>query len=222
MARPPPSTHRTAAATPDGAAIAEAALRVLHEGGPQALSFRRVAALLGTSHMTVHRHCHNVDGLLDLCADHLAATLPEIDPALPWAEATEQRFTGLYDLMSAHSSLVALQRGRPWLGLEMMSRFAEPALAASLAAGLTLDEMIRSHRTFYMFTVGCALTRDTYDVVRDRGALDELDPGLTPVLAASRDRIEVEHEPRHDYVRGLRALIAAAEPSGACAGSAAE
>lgn len=185
---------------------------MLQEGGPQALSFRRVAALLGTSHMTVHRHCHNVEGLLDLCADHLAATLPEADPSLPWAEATERRFTALYDLMSAHSSLVALQRGRPWLGPEMMHRFSEPALAASLAAGLTLDEMIRSHRTFYMFTVGCALTSDTYDVVRGRGALAGLDPDRTPILAASRDRIGVAHQPREDYLRGLRALIAAAAP----------
>ncbi len=215
MARPPPQTRSSSAPTsPDGAAIAEAALRVLHEGGPGALSFRRVASVLGTSHMTVHRHCRNVDGLLDLCADHLAASLPEVDPALPWAEASEQRFTALYDLMSANSSLVALQRGRPWLGAEMMRRFSEPALATSLAAGLTLDEMVRSHRTFYMFTVGCALTSDTYDVVRGRRALDDLDPLQAPVLAASRDRIGVEHQPRDDYVRGLRALIAAAAPPG--------
>ena len=87
MVRPPP-TRRAPAASPDGAAIAEAALRVLHEGGPHALSFRRVAALLGTSHMTVHRHCHNLEGLLDLCADHLAATLPEIDRTRPWSRCS--------------------------------------------------------------------------------------------------------------------------------------
>jgi AcrR family transcriptional regulator len=213
MQRPPSHSRRSDASSPDSPAIAEAALQVLREGGPQALSFRRVAVRLGTSHMTVHRHCHNVDGLLDLCAEHLAATLPEVDPALPWIEATEQRFAALYDLMSSHSSLVALQRGRPWLGPEMMRRFSEPALAASLAAGLTLDEMIRSHRTFYMFTVGCALTSDTYDVVHGRGALDDLDPDQTPVLAASRGQMGVEHHPRDDYLRGLRALIAAATPA---------
>ena len=188
-------------------AVAEAALRVLRDGGPSALSFRRVAALLGTSHMTVHRLSRNLDGLLDLCAEHLAATLPEIDPGLPWAKATEQRFAALYDVMSANSSLVALQQGRPWLGDVMMRRFSEPALASSLAAGLTLEEMIRTHRTLYTFTVGCALTYETYDVRCGRVALAALDPEQTPVLVAHRHRIAVDHLPRDDFLRGIRALI---------------
>ncbi len=185
---------------------------MLREGGPGALSFRRVAAVLGTSHMTVHRLTHDVDGLLDLCAEHLAATLPEIDPALPWAQATEQRFATLYDVMSAHSSLVALQQGRPWLGPEMMRRFSEPALASSLAAGLTLEEMVRSHRMLYTFTVGCALTHASYDVRRGRAVLAGLDVTQTPSLAAHRDQFVVEHMPRDDFLRGLRALIGAAAP----------
>lgn len=214
MVRPGPSARRTGRRTLTDDAVAEAALQVLGKGGPQALSFRRVAALLGTSHMTVHRHCQSFDGLLDLCAEHLAATLPDIDPALPWAEATELRFAALYDVMSAHSALVALQQGRPWLGSEMMRRFSEPALAASLAAGLTLDEMIETHRGLYTFTVGCALTHETYDVRRGRAVLETLDPDQTPLMAANRERITVEHVPRAVFLRGIRALIADAGPPG--------
>jgi AcrR family transcriptional regulator len=210
-AEPDVTLYHMARPAPD--AIAEAALRVLGEGGPHALSFRRVAALLGTSHMTVHRYCGNVDGLLDLCAEHLAAGLPDVDPDLPWAEASERRFASLYDVMSAHPGLVALQQGRPWLGPEMMRRFSEPAVASSLDAGLSLDEMVRAHRVLFSFTVGCALTHEAYDASRARAVLDGLDPEATPVLAAQRHRFEGERMPRRDYLQGLRALIAAVDPS---------
>ncbi len=220
MVRPPRGARLDGPGTQGltGDAIAQAALRVLHEGGPHALSFRRVAALLGTSHMTVHRHCHNLDGLLDLCAEHLAATLPAIDPSLPWAQATEERFTSLYDVLSANSALVALQRGRPWLGPEMTRRFSEPALASSLAAGLSLDEMIQTHRGLWSFTVGCALTFETYDVRGGRAALDDLDPDQTPLLAEHREKITVDYAPHEVFLRGIRALIAAANPGGVLAG----
>jgi AcrR family transcriptional regulator len=220
MVRPPPGARPDGPGTHDltPGAIAQAALRVLREGGPHALSFRRVAALLGTSHMTVHRRCHNLDGLLDLCAEHLAATLPAIDPRLPWAQATAERFTSLYDVLSANSALVALQQGRPWLGPEMTRRFSEPALASSLAAGLSLDQMIQTHRGLWSFTVGCALTVETYDVLGGRAALDDLDPNQTPLLTEHRERMTVDYVPREVFLRGIRALTAAADPHGAFAG----
>ena len=209
MVRPPSGTRPDGPGIPDltREAIAEAALRVLQEGGPHALSFRRVGVILGTSHMTVHRRCHNLDGLLDICAEHLAATLPEVDPGLPWGEATERRFASLYDVLSANSGLVALQQGRPWLGPEMTRRFSEPALTSSLAAGLTLEEMIQTHRGLWSFTVGCALTFESYDVRRGRETLDDLDPAQAPVLAAHRERITVDYAPREVFLRGIRALI---------------
>ncbi|MGW5699300.1 TetR/AcrR family transcriptional regulator, partial [Streptomyces asiaticus] len=54
-------------------AIAEAALSVVDDEGPEALSFRRVAQLLGVSHATVFRRCGDFDGLVNACADRLAA-----------------------------------------------------------------------------------------------------------------------------------------------------
>lgn len=198
---------------PGSAQVADAALRVLRDGGPQALSFRRVAGLLGTSHMAVHRLCGSFEGLLDLCAEQLAASLPPASPGLSWAAATEERFAALYDVLSANSGLVALQRGRPWLGPEMMRRFSEPAMAESLAAGLSLEEMIEAHRGLWAFTVGCALTHQTYDVRQGRDALADLDPGQTPVMAAQRDRISLDHVPRVVFLQGIRALIAATDPS---------
>ena len=134
MVRPPSAS--TAGPITDEA-IAEAALAILHEGGPAALSFRRVATLLGTSHMTVHRRCHNLDGLLDLCAEHLAATLPGDRPGLPWARGDRAaRFTVALRRPERELRPRRTSAGPSLARPEMMRRFSEPALAYSLAAGL--------------------------------------------------------------------------------------
>jgi hypothetical protein len=117
-------------------------------------------------------------------------------------------------VLSQNPALVALQQGRPWLGPEMMRRFAEPAMAESLAAGLRLEEMVAAHRGFWAFTVGCALTHEAHDARRGQAALDGLDPKRAPVLAAQRERMTADHIPHLVFLRGIRALIAAAAPSG--------
>jgi AcrR family transcriptional regulator len=201
----------TEAVTAD--AIAVAALGILDRDGAEALSFRRVATALGVSHTTVHRHCGNFDGLLDLCAEHLATGLPDVDPAIAWATATELRFTALYDILAAYSSLVALQRGRPWLGPQMMRRFSEPAVHASLATGMTFPEVVRAHRQLYMYTVGCALTSSSYDASAGRRALAVLDPAEFPVLTSHMNEFVDDASNAETFVEGLRHLTRALDPS---------
>ena len=194
-------------------AIAVAALDVLDKEGADALSFRRVGAVLGTSHTTIHRHCGSLEGLLDLCADHLAAGLPDIEPTLSWAESTELRFTALYELWSAHWALLMLRRGRPWVGPHMLGRFVEPALQSNLAVGMTPAQMIQTFRQMYLFTLGCSMTHTAYTSRQARSLVAALDPGEFPVLTAHMDIIAgsiAVAEP--DVFRtGLRNLIAVAE-----------
>jgi AcrR family transcriptional regulator len=207
MRRPAPDA---ALLTPE--AIATAALQVLDTEGPAALSFRRVGAALGTSHTTIHRHCGSFEGLLDVCAEHLAATLPEVDPTLSWARSTELRFTALYEIMRGHAALIALQQGRPWLGPEMTRRFAEPAMAATLAAGMTPAELIESHLAFYMFTLGCALTQRSTDQSANIDALAAIDPKDSPLIAGHRDQLKDRRPEPVAFLRGIRALIAVWDP----------
>jgi AcrR family transcriptional regulator len=194
-------------------AIAAAALDILDREGPDALSFRRVGAVLGTSHTTVHRHCGSLEGLLDLCADHLAAGLPHIEPTLSWAESTELRFTALYELWSAHSALVTLRRGRPWVGPRMLGRFVEPVLQSNLAAGMTPAQMIQTYRQMYLFTLGCATTHTAFNSRQARMLIAALDPGEFPVLTTHTDVIagSVAVAEPDVFRAGLRNLIAAAE-----------
>lgn len=196
--------------------IATAALRIIDDEGPDALNFRHLANELGVSHTTVHRRCGDVAGLLDTCVDHLASQLPDIDPGLPWAQATETRFAALYELMVAHPGLVALRRGRPWLGQKVLAKLVEPTLAANLAAGMTPRQMIEAYRRMYLFTLGCAGFVDHIDpdgaIVRTRTALAALPPEQFPVLTGHMNTIlpaVVDHEVYHE---GLRQLIRSADP----------
>ena len=200
-----------AAAEPiSSTSIAEAALALLEEDGTEALSFRRVATALGTSHMTIHRHCGSFDALLDMCAEHLAATLPEVSPALDWADATERRFTALYELWTANSSLLLLMRGRPWWGQHMLARFAEPALRSNLDAGMTPSEMIQTFRQMYLFTLGCSMTHAGYSSHRALPVIAALDPTAFPVLTTHMHVIADSVAEREIFRTGLLNLISCA------------
>jgi hypothetical protein len=168
----------------------------------------------GTSHTTIHRHSGSIDGLLDLCADHLAASLPDIDPTLEWATATELRFTALYELWTAHADLVTLLRGRPWSGPNMLSRFVEPALQSNLAIGMTGAQAIQTFRQMYLFTLGCSSTHAAYDSRQARAIIAALDPDQFPALTAHMDviagSIAGSIAERDVFLLGLRNLIAAA------------
>ncbi|HWU07204.1 MAG TPA: TetR/AcrR family transcriptional regulator [Streptomyces sp.] len=202
-------------ATPER--IAGTALLIVDQEGSAALSFRTLAARLGISHATLQRRCTDLAGLLDLCADHLAADLPDYEPATDWAIATEIRFRRLYELLTDHPGLVALRGGRPWLGTQLLRRLVEPQLADSLAAGMTPREAITVYRRLYLLTLGSASFVDHRDPktaqAATRTALAALDPEQFPALTGNLDTIlpaVIDHEV---YYGALRQLIHAADPA---------
>lgn len=195
-------------------AIAVAALRILDEEGPQHLSFRALAERLGVSHATVQRRCADLAGLLDLCTEHLASQLPEIPAGTDWAEATEQRFSALYRLLTAHPGLLVLRGGRPWLGRQLLARLVEPALADSVAAGMSPAEAMTVYRRMYLLTLGSAAFVDHRDAAgataASRAALAALDPADFPVLAGGLADVLPPLTDHEVYYGALRQLIEAA------------
>ncbi|MGR4881177.1 TetR/AcrR family transcriptional regulator [Streptomyces sp. LARHCF249] len=198
-------------------AIAVAALRLLDEEGPAALSFRALADRLGVSHATVQRRCADLAGLLDLCTEHLAAQLPDIAPGTDWADACEQRFGALYRLLTAHPGLLILRGGRPWLGRQLLARLVEPALADSVAAGMTAAEAMTVYRRMYLLTLGSAAFVDHRDpaaaTAASRAALAALDPERFPVLSAGLADVLPPLTDHEVYYGALRQLIEAARPA---------
>lgn len=199
--------------------IARAALSIIDSEGADALNFRRLGKELGVAHMTVYRRLAEHKVPLDGCVlDYVVGTIPQLPPDATWADATEARFTALYELIVAHPGIVGFRRGGPWLGPKVMQRLIEPQLAANLAAGMTPDQMVRAYRRMYLFTLGCACFTDysTPDTVvqRTRAALAVLPPEQFPAVTGHPEAIlkgVVDHEV---FYGGLRQLIRAADPGG--------
>ncbi|MFF3488626.1 TetR/AcrR family transcriptional regulator [Streptomyces sp. NPDC002701] len=212
MPRHSPSLDR---ATPGR--IAETALLLVDEAGPGALTFRALAGRLGISLASLQRRCTDLAGLLDLCTDHLAARLPEIEPGTGWAAATEARFSALYRLLSDHPGLLALRGARPWLGPHLLARLVEPQLADSLAAGMTPEEAIAAYRRMYLLTLGSASFVDHRDPRATRAltrtALASLDPQDYPALTGNTAVILPALTDHEVYYGALRQLVRAAAPS---------
>ncbi|MFF3332954.1 TetR/AcrR family transcriptional regulator C-terminal domain-containing protein [Streptomyces sp. NPDC002888] len=213
MPRHSPSLDR---ATPDR--IAETALLLVDEGGPEALTFRSLAGRLEISLASLQRRCTDLAGLLDLCTDHLAAQLPEAEPDTDWATATEARFTALYRLLAAHPGLLALRGTRPWLGPNLLARLVEPQLADSLVAGMTPEEAIAAYRRMYLLTLGSASFVDHRDPkaaqAATRTALAALDPEEFPALTGHLAAIVPAVTDHEVYYGALRQLIHASHPRG--------
>ncbi|OQR61568.1 TetR family transcriptional regulator [Streptomyces maremycinicus] len=211
MPRHSPSLDR---ATPDR--IAECALLLIDEGGPEALTFRALAGRLEISLASLQRRCTDLAGLLDLCTDHLAARLPQVGPDADWAAATATRFTALYRLLAAHPGLLALRGSRPWLGPHLLARLVEPQIAASLAAGMSTEEAIVAYRRLYLLTLGSASFVDHRDPrsaqALTRTALAALDPGEFPALTGSLTVIVSAVTDDEVYYGALDQLIRAADP----------
>ncbi|MFJ8015629.1 TetR/AcrR family transcriptional regulator [Streptomyces sp. NPDC096339] len=201
-------------ATPE--TIAVAALRIIDEEGPGHLSFRALAERLDVSHATVQRRCTDLAGLLDLCTEHLAGRLPEIPAGTDWADAAEQRFGALYRLLVAHPGLLVLRGGRPWLGRRLLARLVEPALADSVAAGMSPAEAMTVYRRMYLLTLGSAAFVDHGDpdatTAASRAALAALDPAEFPVLAGAVADVLPSLTDHEVYYGALRQLIEAARP----------
>lgn len=69
-------------------AILDAAAKLLAQGGPEALSVRRVAEQVGASTMVVYTHFHDKQGLVDAVLEHafagFAGALAAVEVADPW------------------------------------------------------------------------------------------------------------------------------------------
>ncbi|MFJ7280161.1 TetR/AcrR family transcriptional regulator [Kitasatospora sp. NPDC098663] len=196
--------------------IARAAIEMIDAGGPDALNFRALGEKLGVSHTTVHRRSgESVDGLLDICMNHLAGQLPEPQPDAAWSELAEHSFTALYELLSAHPGLVALRGSRPWMGRQLLARLTEPVLAAGERAGMTPSNSTAAYRRLYLYTLGCAAFVDHANATatrqRTREGLAALSPEEFPFLTGHTDAVldvVTDHAVFHSGLQQLIAMVA--------------
>jgi AcrR family transcriptional regulator len=189
-------------------ALAEAALEILRDEGPSALSLRRVGELLNTNHVAVYRRCGSFDGLLDMCADYIAREFPLVPEDLDWTKTTQTRFETAFDIWAEHADLILLMRGRAWLGLNMTSRFYEPAMRGIVDSGLPLEDVSALFSTLYRLTIGSVVTtRANHWTPGESGdALQHLGIERFPTLAKINAEVDYSDD-RASFCAALQRII---------------
>ncbi|RBY81764.1 TetR family transcriptional regulator [Geodermatophilus sp. TF02-6] len=209
------------------AAVVDAALALLAEGGLEAVSFRRVAARLGVAGPTLYWHVDNKRQLMDLMAEELLrrAGVDHAGPApdQPWWEWLRDDATRMF------SALVATRDAPRVLAGNRPSRdsFAqlERSLAVLVGAGLRPVDAQRVLFTIGSYVIGAAtewqaeaersrtaptpVAHDGREAARRQRALAD-QPLL---LSAITDLVRLPHTATFEFgldllVEGLRARFA--------------
>jgi AcrR family transcriptional regulator len=135
--------------------IAASAITIADEHGVEAVTMRRVAAVIGCGVMSLYRHVRTKDELLDVMIDTVAGE----DGGPPSAPSGDWRT----DLHDAARRLRANARRHPWIpqlwtthpsfGPNTLAG-VEFALSAVAELGLSIDEMARTVQTVHAFVHG--------------------------------------------------------------------
>lgn len=209
-ARPRPSLDR--------ALIVETALRVAERPDVDTLTFRRLGTELGADHTAVYRHFADRDELMQAIIDRLLADITAgIDPAAPWDERLRE---------SGMATLAAARR-YPSVGIELALHTTggqgerasiELELVAWRESGLHDADTVRFYAIFSSYVLSAAAAVAGHVVQAERhevtdqswvGALDDIDPGATPVMAELRAPL-VALEVDRTYSDGVDLIIDAA------------
>lgn len=149
-------------------AVVEAAVELLDEQGPAALSMRRLAARLEVGPMALYTYFSSKDDLLDAARDHLMAGLGAQPAEGDWAERLRSVGLDLYRLLVSHPALIHLFATRPLAGHEA-AHATEAHLRALREAGFDRAGAARAHLALLHHVLGAA----TWEVQLNAGRQTE-------------------------------------------------
>jgi AcrR family transcriptional regulator len=163
-------------------AVIHAAVRLVDQDGPEALSMRRLAADLGIEAMSLYYHVPNKAALIDGVAE---TVLAEMDISRAARGTWEERVRGLArafrEVALAHPRSFPLVLTRQ-LGSAVALRPIEAALSVLRDAGFDRATAVHALRSFVAFQTG--------SLMREFGASPALS-GLSPSgVAARKDELE--------------------------------
>jgi AcrR family transcriptional regulator len=140
--------------------IVRAALALVDEGGPEALSMRRLGAVLGVEAMSLYKHVAGKEAILDgiralLIAD-FAARLPA-GAVGEWREDLAAFARAYRAVGRDHPRAFPLLAQGPGRAYVVGAGVAEETIARLRAAGLDRDAAILAQRTIVRFVLGAGL-----------------------------------------------------------------
>ncbi len=92
--------------------VLQAALRLVDEGGIEALSMRKLALDLGVQAMSLYNHVANKDDIIDGIVDRVVGEIEALDLTVDWKTALRKRSTSAHQVLLRH----------PWVTMPLMSR----------------------------------------------------------------------------------------------------
>ncbi|MDN4473049.1 TetR/AcrR family transcriptional regulator C-terminal domain-containing protein [Demequina zhanjiangensis] len=169
--RPPIPTDR----------ILDAALQILDEGGPDALSLREVARVLSSSTSTLYRHVSGRAALVDLVIDRMIGEVDlreETYSDIAWDDACRALATSFFEALSRHGAAAGLLVGSIPMGPNGMA-LRERLLDALMGAGFPPETCARAMASLAHYCVGFAMQSPAEREERDSS-------GASGALAATR------------------------------------
>lgn len=193
-------------------ALTEAALRLLHEHGSEALTMRRVAEALGCSQASLYRHVRSRDELTAIVADEAIRRGLQPPPhGLDWRAETEWSTRAFRAFLLDHPAVAPLIGGAARLGPWAL-RGVEHTVQTFIGAGLSLREAMAASGAIATFVIGSAqltlgLNTDDRAERQAREALYlRLDPSSHPLLTGhAADAASVGSDEEFEF--GLTAML---------------
>ncbi len=192
------------------AAILDAAVSLIEQDGPGALSMRRLGTRLGVEGMALYHHFDGREELLTAIGDRLLEPLHELPLTDDWRGACRRFATALRDVAVAHPSTFQLVGLQP-LDTPASLRPVERLLGVLVGRGFSPSEALAIYRVTVSYARGYALaeaTGFTVDAARPAGrARLKALPGNEFEILAGRASELVELDAEAAFQFGLDSLL---------------
>jgi AcrR family transcriptional regulator len=190
--------------------ILERAIALIEQGGPAALSMRRLGSTLGVEGMAIYHHFQGREELLAAIGDRLLEPLRELEFGDDWREACRRFATALRDIGVARPATFQLLGLQP-LDTQAALEPVERLLGVLVDAGFTAPEALATYRATVSYARGYALaeaTGFTVDASRPAGRerLAALPLAEFPILAGQAREL-AELDAHSGFELGLEALL---------------
>lgn len=197
--------------------ILAAAVGLVDEQGPEALSMRVLAQRLASGTATLYRHFSNRSQLVALVVDHI---LGEVDidadelAALPWQDACILFAQHMFDALSRHGNVAPLLIEYTPMGPNALAN-RERCLAVLLDNGFPPAVAAHAYATLARYVLGFAIQLSgatATDGERDAelsAAFHSLDPVRFPATVTVADDLPVPLA--DEFAFGLRLIVAGLE-----------
>lgn len=197
--------------------ILAAAVDLVDEHGPEALSMRSLAQRLESGTATLYRHFSDRSQLVSLVIDHI---LGEVDldatelAALPWQDACTLFAQHMFDALSRHGNVAPLLIEYTPMGPNALAN-RERCLAVLLDNGFPPAVAAHAYATLARYVLGFAIQLSgaaTDDGERDAelsAAFQRLDPSRFPATVTVADDLPVPLT--DEFAFGLRLIVSGLE-----------